>query len=164
MANQPLVLAQPPYQSPIVDRNGIITDPWNKWLQQLYLRVGGAATAPIQNFNSISLTTLFSTPALPTTAQSTIYTAAIGQKVVINSLTVTNSDVVARNISIWFVPSGTSIGGSTNVVVNNVSIPAATTINFPTLQFQVLNAGDFIQAQASAAGFLKIFADGRLSS
>jgi hypothetical protein len=161
MPNQPLVLAQPPYQSPMTDRNGMITDVWNKWLQQLYLRVGGAATAPIQNFNSIPLIQLISQPA-PVSA-TTLYTSPIGQKTIINSLTITNNDFVARTVSVWFVPKGSFLS-STNIVVNNASIPPGTTQTFPTLQFQVLNGGDSIQAQGSVSSLLNIFANGRLSS
>jgi hypothetical protein len=159
--NQQLAFPQPPYQTPMTDEKGMVTPAWNKWLQQLYIRVGGAATAPIQNFNEVPLTNIISAAAL--LGISTLYTSPIGQKTVINSLTVKNNDIVARTINIWFVVKG-GMAGSTNIVVNAVSIAAGATQTFPALAFQVLNGGDFIQAQGSVTGLLNIAANARLTS
>lgn len=161
MGNQPLSLPQPPYQTPVADKNGFLTPAWNKWFQQLYLRIGGPASAPIQNFNSVPLTNLIS--AIVPNAVGIIYTSPIGQKTVLNSFKVQNTDVVARTISVWLVPQGATYG-SDNVAVNTVLIPAGSSVPISALQYQVINGGGTIQALASAPGVLNIIADGRLSS
>jgi hypothetical protein len=145
----------------MTDQNGLVSDAWNKWFQQIYLRMGGALGAPIPNANLIPLTNLISAPA--TLTISTLYTGPTGQKTVINSFHVQNTDNVAHTISVWFVVQG-ALPSTKNLVVNNVSIPALTTLTMTSLQFQVLNALGTIQAQASAAGVLNIIANGRLSS
>ncbi len=160
MATQ-LALSQPPYQSPMTDKNGMVTDAWNKWFQQLYLRIGGAATAPIQNFNALTLTNIIAATA-PLNISS-LYTSPIGQKTVINSFKVTNLDSVARTISVWLVPQG-SLYAASNIAINAVSIAAGATVSFPTLNLQVINGGGSIQAQGSAAGVLNVISDGRLTS
>lgn len=161
MANQPLILPQPPYQVPMTDQNGMISGPWNKWFQQLYLRVGGAATAPIANFNAQPLVNLISAVA-PTVTQA-LYTAPVGQKAVLNSFQVQNTDFVARTISVWLVSQGLT-PSSTNNVVSSLSIPAGTTVTIQTLQYQVVNGGGSIQIQGSASGVLVVSVNGRLSS
>lgn len=34
-------LPQIPYKTPLVDKNGMVTDPWSKFFRQLFQRVGG---------------------------------------------------------------------------------------------------------------------------
>lgn len=161
MGNQPLAFPQPPYQTPLTDKSGFLTPAWNKWLQQLYLRVGGSTSAPIQNVNSLPLVNLVSATA-PNTV-GILYTSPIGQKSVLNSFTIQNVDVVARTVSVWLVPQG-STPGSGNIAVNALSIPAKSIVTVSTLQFQVINGGGTIQVQGSVPGLLNVLATGRLSS
>lgn len=161
ISSQQLAFPEPPYRSPMLDDNGFLTNAWQKWYQQLYIRVGGSLTAPVQNFNSLPLVNLIS--ATVPIAATTVYTSPIGQKTVINQVNVTNKDVVARTINVWFVQAGTTASAD-SLVANAVSIPAGGTVTLTALQFQVLNGGDFIQIQGSIAGLLNIFANGKLTS
>lgn len=159
--NQQLAFPEPPYKSQFLDSNGFLTAAWQKWYQQLYIRVGGPLTAPTQNINTLPLVNLISTSAPSSVA--TVYTSPIGQKTVINQFTVTNNDIVNRTINVWFVQAGTT-NGPDSLVANALSIPAGQSVNLAQLQSQVLNGGDFIQIQGSAAGVLNVFANGKLTS
>lgn len=161
MGAQPLIFPQPPFNSPMMDQSGYLTEAWSKWFQILYLRVGGAASAPIPNLNAIPLTNLISQVAPIITAA--MYTAPIGQKAVINSFKVQNLDNVARTISIWLVPQG-NLPSAVNLAVSSLSIPANSTTTIAALQYQVIMGGGTIQVQSSAPGVLNVIADGRLSA
>lgn len=162
MATSPLLLPPPPRRSPMYDpKTGLVSPEWDKWFQQLWLRVGGSQSAPIANLNQIALIQLISQVA-PTVAAA-MYTSPVGLKTVINSFNVRNIDVIAHTISVWLVPQG-GIPGAGNNAVPSLSIPPQSTITIASLQYQVINGGGSIQAQADTAGFLQIIADGRQSS
>lgn len=52
-----VIVPPPPYQSPFTSQNGLITPTWSKWIQQLYLRAGGASSPSTTGFAS-AITTL----------------------------------------------------------------------------------------------------------
>lgn len=47
-----IIVPPPPYQSPVADKNGNVTPIWGKWLNQMYLRSGGANQPSTQNLVS----------------------------------------------------------------------------------------------------------------
>lgn len=66
MANNFITVPPPPYRSPFVDSQMTITPAWSKWLNQLYVRVGGA-TAPSPSGIASAILTLQSNVAILTT-------------------------------------------------------------------------------------------------
>jgi hypothetical protein len=160
--SQLTTLPEPPYRSPMIDqRTGYLTDPWNKWFQLLYLRVGGAVSVFAANANPLAVVTLFT--AYATAAAALVYTSALGQKTLITSFSVQNVTSVAQTLSVYFVPAGSS-PGSTNILLNAVSIPGNTTESFSNLVNQVLNGGDMIYISAGAPGTLLCIAKGKQST
>lgn len=161
MSTQPLALPQPPYGTPMTDQNGLVSQAWRNWFQQLYIRVGGAQTAPIANINSLPIIQLISAPA--PAVNTILYTAPVGQKAVVNSFQVSNSDIVAHNVSVWFVPLSQTANAS-NIVVNAVSIPAGQSVVFSALQYQVIAGGGTIQVLGVPSNVLVVQATGRITS
>lgn len=160
MASNPNTFAQPPYQAAMLDESGMLTPVWNKWFQQLWLRVGGANSAPVASIATkptINLIAIFISNVL-----STLYTSPVGYKTVLNSVTVANSSLGAQTVSIYIVPAG-SLPSSANLAVNNLSIAGGAQQVLGSLSFQVLNAGDTIQAIGSAAGVLQVNSTGWLT-
>ena len=93
------------------------------------------------------------------TAQTTQYTA-VGVTTIIDKLTATNYDTVARTISVNLVTvSGTA--ANSNLIVKTKSLQAGETYTFPEIVGQVLSDGDFISTIASAATAINIRASGR---
>lgn len=41
-----VIVPPTPFSIPLVDKNGVITPAWSKWITQLYLRAGGASAPP----------------------------------------------------------------------------------------------------------------------
>lgn len=73
MANNSVTVPPPPYRSPFVDNQMNITPAWSKWLNQLYVRVGGA-TAPSPSEVSSDILTLQHNVATLTSEVSALIT------------------------------------------------------------------------------------------
>lgn len=108
-----------------------------------------AAKALINSgYASNSLTTLYTCPAL---------TVAL-----IDKFTANNTSGSTATVDIYIVPSGGSAGVS-NKLVSALSLTAGQILDVG-LQNHILNAGDFIAAQASAASAIVVRASGREAS
>lgn len=57
MSDASVIVPPPPYQSAFTDSKGKITPTWSKWIQQLYLRSGGASSPSTAGLAS-AITTL----------------------------------------------------------------------------------------------------------
>ncbi len=91
---------------------------------------------------------------------NTEYTAPVSTRTIIDKFTATNVDASARTLTVFFVPSGGS-AGSSNTIISALSISAGATTDLTQLQNQIMAAGDFIAASASAANAIVIRASGR---
>lgn len=91
-------------------------------------------------------------------AQSTLYTST-SLTTRIDKLTVTNTDTVARTISINLVPAGSS-ASSANLTTQNQSILPGATWNSPNEYGHYLNPGDALSVIASTAAVLVIAVGG----
>ena len=96
---------------------------------------------------------------LAESTQTTQYTA-VNCKAVIDKFTATNTSGSAVTISVNLV-SKDGTAGSSNLVVQNKSVQAGETYNFPELSGQILEAGGFISTLAGTASDLVISASGR---
>lgn len=91
------------------------------------------------------------------TSASTIYTAGVGVKALLKELVVSNISASAASFSMHVVPSG-GTASSSNLMVPALSISPN---SFLTIDFnEVLNAGDTLQAFASAATTINVMASG----
>jgi hypothetical protein len=96
-------------------------------------------------------------------SQTSQYTAAVGQTVVIDKFTVTNISASPATLSVNIVASG-GTAGNDNLIVDAKSIAVGETYTLPGLIGQVLNAGSFISTLAGTATALTIRASGRVVS
>ena len=76
---------------------------------------------------------------------------------VIRSLTFCNTDAVSRTISAWLVRAGGSVDVTAEIYSGRVLAPGETYVDNA---LRVLEAGDFISAEASAIGVVSFRADG----
>jgi hypothetical protein len=86
------------------------------------------------NINNAAFATLYTAPALTTTS--------------LTSVIISNKSVSAQTVSVQVVRSG---GINTTNVVTSAPVPVGSAIDIIINKPIVLNAGDYIQAQASAA-------------
>lgn len=150
---------QPPYQSPMVDKNGILTSAWNKWFQQAWIAMGSAAGVA-QTVYSAGVQTIFNTFA--TSSQTSIYTVASGKTLVFSSLTATNISSLPATISVWLVPLGSSPSDS-NAIAINQAIPAGSSISV-NISNQILSSQGQVYLLASGSGIVIANATGRIST
>lgn len=100
---------------------------------------------------AVSPRPLWTAQAAPT-AQTTMYTAATGQKVIIDKLTAYNSTGSPQNYTVNIVPSGGS-AGATNVIVSK-ALAAGETFTFPEVIGHVLESGGFISVVSASASVI----------
>lgn len=93
--------------------------------------------------------------ALPTTAGGVV-TSPANTVAIIKRAVCANITGAAVTIALYRVPSG----GAALLIVPNRAISANGTDLLPELTNMVLNAGDSIEAQASAAASINFFASG----
>lgn len=94
-----------------------------------------------------------------TAAAVTQYTAPGLTKTVIKKVTATNTTGTAQSVTLYLIPSGGSAGAaSTNTIVQTV--PANSGLELYLAENHVLEAGDFIQALASAVSSITLMASG----
>jgi len=94
-----------------------------------------------------------------TASAATYYTAPANTRTKITKLTFTNSDTVARTVTLYLVPSGGS-AGVTNLLVKAFPVGPGATYEAYEAEGHVLMTGDFIQALADSAGQVTIQASG----
>ena len=92
---------------------------------------------------------------------TTLYTVPAGTTTIIDNFSACNGDTGgAHTLTIYIVPSGQTYGAA-YAVCSAYSIAASTAVNVPSMQTQILSAGDFIAVIASAASDIVIRASGR---
>lgn len=97
------------------------------------------------------------------TASAATYVTASGtSKVIIKSAVFTNTDSVARTITVHRVASAGS-AAATNIVINAFSLTAGQAYVSPELANMVLNAGETLQALASTTAVVNINVSGLIA-
>jgi len=99
------------------------------------------------------------TPAQLTTGAVVYYTTPVNTKTTIKKLTLTNSTVNARTVTLHLVPSG-GTADATNVLLSVLNIAAHTTIDVTEASGHTLETGSTIQALADAATAVTIQGSG----
>lgn len=102
---------------------------------------------------------LFNPNYVDNSAVETLYTVDTGQQIIVQRLTFTNVGSGGNTVSVWLVPSGGS-ADNTNLIADAISIPEGDTWICSQAERQVLEAGDTIQAQASAASSITAHGSG----
>jgi len=80
----------------------------------------------------------------------TLVTGQTNAKTLITKAVFTNTDTVARLLTVNLVRSG-GAASAANILIDAQSIPAGGSYDAPELVGQILNPGDFVQAKADAA-------------
>jgi len=100
------------------------------------------------------------TPLQAAAAQTTLYTAPVSTRTIIDKVTGTNTTATAATLTANLVASGGSAS-----VANQISaartIGPSETYTFPELVGHVLNPGDFLSALAGTAAAITMRASGR---
>lgn len=96
-------------------------------------------------------------------SQTTQYTVATGESVIIDSFTATNIGASSATLSVNIVPSG-GTAGNDNLIIDAKSIGVNKTYTFPELVGKRMVAGTFLSLIASAASTLTVNASGRVVS
>ena len=97
--------------------------------------------------------------SLVAAATATYYTVAASTRARIDAVALTNTDTVARTVSVYLVSSGGSAGVS-NIVLQSYSLAPGQTIRVKGAMGQVLQTGGKIMAVASVANVVNIYASG----
>lgn len=90
---------------------------------------------------------------------TTYYTVAASTRTRIDAMVLTNTDTVARTVSVYLVSSGGSAGDS-NVVLSSFNLAPGQTLRVKGAIGQVLQTGSTIRASASVANKVNIYASG----
>jgi hypothetical protein len=100
-------------------------------------------------------------PLQVTNADATQYTSPTGGKgTILDKFTGTNTTAGAVTLTVNLVQVGGAVGVS-NRIVSVKSLAANECYTFPELVGQVLNPGDFLSTNASAAASITVRASGR---
>lgn len=187
-SNTPLPL--PPYNASFTDRNGLMTQTWALWFQQLYTRVGGTTpidptikTQTLISANAYNFTTVpASSPPINWPPGSSIYVnpgqvlaffqSGVGVTTIIDSFTAQNNSASQVLLNVWIVStpggtptpipsSGTTIPAGSNQQILNQAIQPGAKVSVPGLATQILNSSAYIAVQASAPGVLLCTLTGR---
>lgn len=94
-----------------------------------------------------------------TAAAVVLYTAPASTKALIQKMTCTNNDTVARTVTIHLVASGES-ATATNMLVKALPIAGGYTADISDASAHLLEAGGSIQALASTAAVVSIRVSG----
>lgn len=100
-------------------------------------------------------------PAQLTAAAATYYTVPVGAKCILKKLTFTNptSSAAPRTVTVYLIPNGGTAADS-NTLISAKALAIGETWDCVEAENQILNAGDFIQALASAATDVTIMGSG----
>lgn len=74
-----VIIPPPPYQSPFVNQQGLLSPIWSKWIQQIYLRSGG--------------------PSSPSTAGIVSAITTLQSNVAVNSASITSLNTLTATLS-----------------------------------------------------------------
>jgi hypothetical protein len=95
----------------------------------------------------------------PNGSQLTVYTAPADTRTIIDKVSACNTDGSARTITIWIVEYLDSVATKYKVIAaQSINAGATATLD---VQNQILNAGDFIAIEASAASVVSVRISGR---
>lgn len=103
----------------------------------------------------MSVTPKTITAAQLTASAATYYTAPSNTKSIIKKLTFTNTDTVARTVTVYLIPSG-GTAGVTNILISAQSIGAGECWECYAAQGQTLQAAGFLQALADVTSKVTI--------
>ena len=92
-----------------------------------------------------------------TTGEVTEYTVSAGRQAILKQITLANTSASAATYAFSIVPSGGTAGAS-NRIAGDISLPAKTSDVWDFTE--VLEAGDFISATASAGTAITMTASG----
>lgn len=98
-------------------------------------------------------------PALLTASAATYYTSPANTRTLVKKLTFTNTDTVARTVTVYVIPSGGS-ASATNTLISARALAAGETYECFEAEGHVLSTGDFIQALASTTSVVSIQGSG----
>lgn len=107
---------------------------------------------------AVVLKKLFAPIQLSAIAQN-YYTVDSGRKCLIKKLTFTNNDASARTVTVYLVPSGSSVS-TTNIITNAQSISASGLYECFEAEGQMLSEGDSIWALSDVASMVTMHASG----
>lgn len=90
---------------------------------------------------------------------TTQYTAGTATRVIIDKFVAYNANAASQTLTVYLVASGGTASGEEIQVVK--ALASGETYTFPELVGQVMNAGDFVATNASAATSINIRMSGR---
>lgn len=99
------------------------------------------------------------TPQQLTASLATYYTVPSNTNTILKKVTFCNNSGSARTITVHLVPSG-GTADDTNIIIDEKSVADQETFEATVIEGHAMNAGDFIQAKASAATDINIMASG----
>lgn len=83
-------------------------------------------------------------------AAAALFTCPVNTRSIVSAATFTNTDTVARLLTVYVVRSG-GVAAAANVLIDGLSIAPGQSYVSPELQGQTLGSGDSIQALADGA-------------
>lgn len=92
-------------------------------------------------------------------AAATLYTCPVNQKVIITKLTFTNTSALAATVTIYIIPNG-GAASDTNTISKTRALAPGEAWDSTEAENHILEAGDFIQALASAATSISAMGSG----
>ena len=92
-------------------------------------------------------------------AQTTMYTAGTGTRVILDKCTAYNSDAASQTLAINIVPNAGAAGAANLVVFKTLT--TGETYTFPEIVGHVLEAGGFVSIVASVASKIVFRMSGR---
>jgi hypothetical protein len=90
---------------------------------------------------------------------TTQYTAGTGTRTIIDKFVAYNANAASQTLTVYITASGGTASGEEIQIVK--ALASGETYSFPELVGQILNAGDFISTNASAATSINIRISGR---
>jgi hypothetical protein len=93
-------------------------------------------------------------------ADTTLYTAPLATRTIIDKLTGTNVSAGAVTLTVNLVPAA-GAAGAANAISQAKSIAAGDSYTFPEIVGHVLNPGDILSVKASAGASINVRASGR---
>lgn len=92
-----------------------------------------------------------------TASEATYYTVPAGKQGLVKNIVIANTSALAATVSISLVPSG-GVAGNANRIAPGLTVPGNTAVQYALTQ--VMNAGDFLSAIASAAATFTVTVSG----
>lgn len=118
----------PPYNSPLTDNKGFITQGWQMWLQQLYARVGGTIAVSNINLNFSEQSQVLAGPTPAAGTAAVLYTSPTGLTTVIDILTAQNLGFFPSVAFVWIVPFGETVQDKYTVFTQKIAVGESLTV------------------------------------